>query len=166
MPRIAASILGVVVTLTTVSSVQAQSSFAHIKLRQGDYVYLTPSTGPEISGTVTNLSAASLQLDGQEFASERTIKIDRRGDSPWNGLIVGAIVGAVVTAASGYGETSTASLLLGGAVTWGGIGLLIDVQRVGRETVFRNYRPVSDRRAPGAPTGRRLLASIGVKWSH
>lgn len=96
-------------------------------------VYVLDDTGQETTGELLRLDADGLVLlvEGAElrFEAEQAIRLDRRGDSLKNGLLIGAAIGAVL------GLVSDAGPLLG-AVGFAGIGLGIDALNQGRITLY------------------------------
>jgi hypothetical protein len=68
------------------------------RLGRGSTVYVTDAGGRETKGKVDDVSPAALTLevDGtRQVISAATIqKIERDGDSPWNGIAIGAGIGA------------------------------------------------------------------------
>jgi hypothetical protein len=72
-------------------------------VRAGDTVTVTDTGGQQVSGKITDLSAASLALmvDGRprRFAESEVATVSqRRGDSLANGALIGLIVGAALPA--------------------------------------------------------------------
>jgi hypothetical protein len=68
------------------------------RLHSGNTVYVTETTGTETKGKIVEVSATSLVLDVngiQRRLDQGSVQdVQRRGDSVWNGLLIGAAVGA------------------------------------------------------------------------
>ena len=148
--------LSCVVLICSLGAAEAQgvSSLAELSTRvpSGQQVYVRNSGGWEVSGTFLRVSDSmlSLMVDGKphDIPVGEVREVARRGDSVWNGFLIGAAFGALMGALeSGEGEqevdlcTPGAACRLTHAVlvapTLGGIGALIDRFIVGRTVVFR-----------------------------
>ncbi len=162
----AAVILCAVVLLA--GPVYAQSDFSAVRLKPGDVVYVTPPSGPEVTGRVTFVSPASIQVDGVEFKPEPGLQIRRRGDRVWDGALSGLVLGVVVQLVAG-GECEvrrSSGECLAAAVIWGsGLGALIDGLHVGRTTVYVGT-PAAPAASPRPVAGRPASApTLGLRWT-
>lgn len=72
------------------------------RLAPGKPVTVTTSSGSEVAGRVTAIWADSLRLAvhgaPQQFGVHDIRQVRRNGDSLWNGLAIGAAIGATATA--------------------------------------------------------------------
>lgn len=122
------------------SEVLAQADFAGLKLKPGDLVYVTDSSGAEVSGRVTSLSPLLLAISSYSFKPEPGLRIERRGDPLWDGAAIGAGIGLGLGAVLSTGECGVdwpawKCTVAGGM--WGALlGTLIDVRHEGRTKVF------------------------------
>lgn len=116
----------------------AQGDFAGLKVKPGDIVYVTDTaTGVEVSGRLATLSPLALSIDGYRFEPAPTIRVERRGDSDWNGAAIGFGIGACVL----YPIVRELSRRAGpfrpmNGLLWAAVGAVIDHAHVGRTTVY------------------------------
>ena len=124
-------------------------------LEQGDELRITRRDARETFGILQSVSSSSLTIatenGSQEVPLDLVRRVKRRGDRLWDGLVIGAAFGAVVSAAtfvpcgsySSWGTcddnftTSRAGDALAGAAVFGLIGLGIDAAHRGWSTVYR-----------------------------
>ena len=98
--------------------------------------------GEEMAGHLLDLgpSGVTLLVDGvrREVPLESVLRVQTRGDSLWNGTLIGAAVGAVVFAlvASEYGDAVYPGALLGTAL-YASVGASVDALIPGRTTLYR-----------------------------
>src|SRR5687768_15697602 len=98
--------------------------------------------GDEITGHLLDLSpaGATLLVDGvrREVPIASVLRVQTRGDSLWNGALIGAAVGAVTFAlvAAEYGDEAVVGGLVGTAL-WASIGASVDALIPGRTTIYR-----------------------------
>ena len=134
----------------------AQGDFTARGLHAGDHVLVTLESGTPSKGTVTDVSATRLMLDGFLVDPADVRKIERLGDPLWNGALLGVLVGAFVGQDDQFGcATNRAARLRCArtpAIALGLLGGLMDYARVGRRTVFE--------RAP------RVTLSAGPRGVH
>ncbi len=68
------------------------------RVRSGNTVYVTDYAGMEMKGKIVDLSASALVLDvngTHRRLDQGTVQsVQRRGDSLWNGMLIGVAVGA------------------------------------------------------------------------
>ena len=128
----------------------AQTDFSGLKLKVGQMTYVTDSDGTQVSGRLTALSPSMLSIDGHEFRPVPGLKIQRRGDSLWNGAAWGLGVGLILGMLSSSGECgvqwSSGRCIASGGMWGAAIGTGIDLAHVGRTTV-RIFRPATRGRA-------------------
>ena len=98
--------------------------------------------GEEIAGHLLDLGpgGATLLVDGvrRDVPIASVLRVQTRGDSLWNGALIGAAVGAVTFAlvATEYGGEAVAFGLVTTA-TWASIGASLDALLPGRTTIYR-----------------------------
>ena len=144
--------------------------FGELPVKTGDVVYVTEPTGTEIAGRVTTLSSSLLEIDGHQFMPLAGLKIERRGDPLWDGVVIGLLSGFALGALTGMGECgidwSFGRCALGGAA-WGGVfGLLIDWRHTGRRLIYVG-QPSGASQAPGArPTPAAKAITIGGAFRY
>jgi hypothetical protein len=107
-------------------------------LKSGDTVYLLDTASREIVGVFgkTSDSAITLMVNGEvrDFVFSEVRQITRRGRDPiWNGVLIGAAVGA----AGAGGSSQRFSMAAAGAVLYGAIGAVIDYVVAARVVVYR-----------------------------
>ena len=132
------------------TAVSAQTDFSGIRLNVGDEVFVTRASGLETRGTVKNVSPTVLTFDGTSVSPEPGLRIERGGDSLWNGVLWGfgvGLVGGVVTFPGalarkviGSGECNRDPFepcLLAVTAISTAVGALIDYLHRGRTEVFR-----------------------------
>ncbi|MGE0814708.1 MAG: hypothetical protein AB7O28_04605 [Vicinamibacterales bacterium] len=154
------------------ASAQPVGAFADLPLRLnlGDTVLVDTGSDRPIRGTLVGLTPEALTLRLQD-RSERSIagadvrRVRRRGDPLKNGLLIGAVLGAVGGCLAGAGfaelwrwEDCPAGMLLIGPIYFG-IAVGIDALHVGTTTVFG---AAGDGR-PQATAGRGAVR-VGVAW--
>ena len=118
----------------------AQEDFSQLTLTPGQMIYVTdPAGGTEIRGPLSQISASELTIDGHRFTPSSGLKIARKGDPVWNGAAIGFAAGVVSGLTIG-GEACAASskwsCVIGGGLTLGALGALIDWAHSGRTTVY------------------------------
>lgn len=158
--RVLTLLLGLV---TSAAVAEAQSDFTSLRIKPGDFIYVTSPSGLQVSGTLETVAADSLSLAGHTFTPEPGLKIERRGDPIWDGAAIGAGVGLVAGLILSTGECGAnwhawQCSLAGGA--WGTLlGTLIDVGHQGRTQIFVGVP------AARAPAGGARAASVSVRVS-
>ena len=117
--------------------------------------------GEEMAGHLLSLgpSGVTLLVDGvrRQVPLESVLRVQTRGDSLWNGALIGAAVGAVAFAlvASEYGDAVIPGALLGTAL-YASVGASVDALIPGRTTIYR--KTPRDAFRSGAPA-----AAISMK---
>ena len=149
-----------VALILTPGSVLAQDAWSDLRSEGLSTVYVLDDTGQETTGELLQLDADALVLlvEGTErrFEAEQIIRLDKRGDSVRNGLLIGVAIGAVLGLMSDAGP-------LVGALGFGGIGLGIDALRRGRTTLYEASGSVAILHSP--PTDQQLPAAHSVEIS-
>jgi hypothetical protein len=70
--------------------------FSRVRLKVGDLIYVTdPERKVEVSGRLTSLSADALSVDGYRFTPRPGLKVERSGDTIWDGAAYGFLIGGV-----------------------------------------------------------------------
>jgi hypothetical protein len=165
MHRVPATLIAIA-WLTVAAPASAQpDDFAGLRLKPGDQVFVTDSTGTETSGPLTWLSPSMLVVNDLVFEPREELKIERAGDSLWNGAAIGAALGA---ARGGFqttrfcGGCSAIGSLLGALA-----GAAFDAHFVGRTVLYDRSRNLSRRTARSMPVvdARRKAASTGSALS-
>jgi hypothetical protein len=134
-------VLAIVICVAVPGSVCAQDDFSHLKVKLGQIVYVTDAaTGVEVSGPLKSWSPSALTVDGYPFEPKPGLKIERRGDSLWNGALIGFGLGAflIFPVVSEVGPAGAFRPING--CLWAGIGALIDYAHVGRTTIYNRSR--------------------------
>jgi hypothetical protein len=145
--------------LLSVSPTYAQSDFSSLDAVPGDVVYVMDANGVEIGGALTRASSNSLFIGSYQFDSKQVVKIDRRGDSSWNGALVGAGVSSLLNG----GLVSCGRCFARWIGFWSAMGWLIDRDHVGRTTIYR--RGTAGRRSSVSPAvtehGKGIAVVVG-----
>lgn len=141
--RRAFTIATILSSILWASPARAQPDFSGLKVRPGDFVYVTDASGVVVGGPLTKLSPLVLTIDGHEFKPAPGLKIERLGDSLWNGTLIGMAVGAGLAAvAGGQGCASRedcppiGAIVAGGVAFYGAVGAFIDWRIKGRTVVY------------------------------
>jgi hypothetical protein len=140
-----------------VAAAQTAPDFSALRAGVGDEIVVTSAEGVEIGGRITKISPSALSIDGYAFTPADAIKIERPGDSLWNGAAIGYGVGALFGATIGAEaclHESTWRCVNSGGITYGLLGALIDYAHKGRRTIYKS--------PSGAPRkAMRLVPDIG-----
>jgi hypothetical protein len=117
----------------------AQGSLERLKLSIGDRVDVTERSGVITTGVLTDVTSATVQAGNRDFPIDTVLKVERRGDSIWDGFLIGAGLGLILSpiAQEGCLNGSKIPCVLGPMVVYGGIGALIDMGHEGKTTVYR-----------------------------
>lgn len=149
---VACSVLGV-------TNAQAQTDFTATALRPGNEVRVTWPSGVQITGVVTAIGPRVLTVNGITVEPEQGLRVERSGDSIWNGLAIGIVAGSVLGASidrRGCFHGVTVPCVAKPGLLFGALGALIDHARVGRTTVFLGASSTSLRLIP--------MFSSDAKW--
>ena len=167
-----------VVMATAASVAQAQdvadgpAEIINARIKAGDTVYVTDASGERVKGKFDGLSEGTLRMsingELRKVAMSDVREVARRGDSLWNGVLIGATIGAIGGAAAAShcselpdlcGQTQT---MMAVALVYGGIGAGIDALIPGRTRIYQaspasavRISPVVSRRRQG------LQVSVG-----
>lgn len=131
-------VLGVWAFLVPCSG-QAQTDFSATTLTKGQVVRITDPSGLRLQGVVTRVTPSSLSVDGHVFRPAVGLKVERLGDSIWDGVAIAAAIGGLlgaVTDRTGCFSERPAGCVWKPALVFGVIGGLIDRAHVGSRTVF------------------------------
>lgn len=133
--------LGVIAAVVTLTAAAAAAQEAPPRGVARVFVQVADS-GEEVRGHLLDLGPAGVTLlvDGMRrtVPIESVLKVQSRGDSLWNGALIGAAIGAVGFAlvASEYGDAVVPGALFSTAV-WASIGASIDALIPGRTTLYQ-----------------------------
>ncbi len=169
--------LAVVVVLASVVPASAQPGAAAVNQKALASVTVFDDQGVRTPGRLLHIDPDSVVLivSGQErrFELARVAKVEKRGDSLKNGLLIGAIAGAAMGAAVGgmqpcsrpgepYARCSAGTYAAAAATlsaTFAGIGAGIDALIPGHTALYKHPKAMAQiARGPG--TSVRL----GVSW--
>lgn len=157
--------------LVTSVSAQPATSLADVahRIDAGDRVGVVDAAGVTVWGRLSGVNPDGVTIvdpsgRARAFAAADVRRIERRGDSLRNGLLIGAITGGVLGGAfAGWfsGEFRAADFLQGVAIFGGvglGIGVAVDAAHAGRTVVYAAV-PTAQRLQP--PPGRAaVVASV------
>jgi hypothetical protein len=123
-----------------VAAAQTAPDFSALRAGVGDEIVVTSAEGVEIGGRITRISPSALSIDGYAFTPADAVKIERPGDSVWNGFAIGYGVGAVLGLAIGEACLRGQSwrCMNGGGITYGLLGAIIDYAHKGRRTIYKS----------------------------
>ncbi len=104
-----------------------------------------------------------LTVGDEAIPLEDGLRVDRRGDPLWNGLLLGMTTGAVLGASidrTGCFHGATLPCVLGPAAIFGALGAWFDHSRHGRTTVFVATRPTVHITPIVTPAGSALSVRV------
>jgi len=118
---------------------RAQADLQRLKLAIGDRVEVTERTGVITTGVLTDVSSAVVQAGFRDFPLDSVLKVERRGDPVWDGFLIGAGVGLLLSPISQEGclHGSPVPCVIGPMLLYGGVGVLIDMSHEGKTTIYR-----------------------------
>lgn len=160
--------------LGTSASAQVVATFADLPLRLniGERVTVEDRSGAAVKGTVQRLTSEEIVVTttGGErvFTRASVSRIQRRGDSLRNGMLIGAVLGGALGGAfagSFSGEFRASDFLQGVAIFGGvglGLGLAVDAAHAGSTTVFAARSASAER--SGRHDGRRIALNVTRRW--
>ena len=137
----------------------AAQDLGGVPVKPGQQVRVTDDTGARVTGPLVSISHEAMRVGNQEFASARVTKIERRGDRLWNGILIGAAVGAGLSQIPNEAcMDNTRAECIGLGIESGVLmGLIVDLLHRGYTTVYRGaprtsarVTPIVDRHARGA----------------
>jgi hypothetical protein len=119
---------------------RTQTDFRRVGAKVGDHLYITdPDSGVEISGRVTSVSAGEIAIDGHRFVPSPGLKIERDGDTIWDGAALGFVLGGlagITLGAEACLRQPVWHCFVAGGIEMGAFGAFIDWHHKGRTTVF------------------------------
>jgi len=135
----------------------AQEGFPQVKA--GESVRVTDLSGSRLAGRIEALTNDALTVQGRVLGVAQVAKIERKGDSLWNGLAIGAGAGLLLPLlpTESCSNQSTAGCVASGIVTGALLGLAIDAIHRGYTTVYRAGH--------GKPSVR-VLPELGGRGGH
>jgi hypothetical protein len=145
-------IMAAAILLASSAPARAQADLHRLKLSIGDRVDVTDRAGVITTGVLTDVTGTLVQAGNRDFPLDSVLKVDRRGDSLWNGFIIGAGFGLLVSPIweEGCLHGSSVPCVLAPMLVYGGIGALIDLSHEGKTTIYR-AAPSSGKGAHLAP---------------
>lgn len=122
------------------------------KIRPGDAVFVIDRTGRETIGTVKTLSGDAIVVtntfEDRQVLANQLGRVERPGDSVWNGFFTGVAVGApfwILGSSFSCGDRDGAGCHVGIAAIvaseFGGLGALADYLNKGRTTLYTTASP-------------------------
>lgn len=172
--RLIVLVLAAAFATSFASSASAQTALTNAvpPVTSGQKVWVTTNEGWEVNGVVSKLGATFIEVSGEagtkhiNFSDARKIDIK---DSNWSGFWLGAAIGGGLSALlmSDLECTrgcSKAKFVAFEALSWGGLGALIDHFVEGRERVWENRDTTALHVSPiVAPKGLGVGGSISWK---
>jgi hypothetical protein len=148
------------------------SSELWTRIKSGDTIFLRDTSGKDttvIFERSTDTTIAVL-VNGQhrDVGMSDVSSIARRGDSNWNGALIGAAIGGLLTAASCQadcditaGERATLGLL--GASFYGLVGAGVDALITGRTTIYTPSARTTDMHLAVSPILSRDRKGLAIR---
>lgn len=122
------------------SSARTETDFTRLHAKIGDVLYVSdPDRKIEISGRLTSRTVDEITINGYRFIPRPGLKIERDGDTIWDGAALGFLLGGlegVSVGAEACLHRSMAHCFVAGGIVYGAIGAYIDWRHKGRTTVF------------------------------
>jgi hypothetical protein len=119
---------------------RTQTDFSRVRAKVGDHLYITdPERRVEISGRVTSLSAGEITVDGHRFVPGPGLKIERAGDTVWDGAALGFALGGLAGVTVGAEACLRQPMwhcFVASGIEMGALGAYVDWRHTGRTTVF------------------------------
>jgi hypothetical protein len=162
MVQLASRTLLCVLCVLCASAASAQTDFGQIDAMVGNRVRITEASGNVTTGRLTRVSPSVVAVGDHDFSPAPGLKIDRLGDSLWNGMAIGAFVGFVYGVLYASGEcgvrSNSRSLCVVAGMTYGSaVGIAIDWLHTGSVNVYM-YQPP----ATGVAGSKRPPASLAI----
>ena len=148
------TIAAVLLLACSAAPARAQADLQRLKLAIGDRVEVTDRTGVVTTGVLTDVNGATVQAGFRDFPLDTVLKVERRGDSLWNGFLIGAGFGLLVSPIwqEGCLHGSSVPCVVVPMLVYGGIGALIDLSHEGKTTIYRA--------APSTGKGARIAPLV------
>ena len=141
------------VLLALPAAASAGEGFTALDVHPGDYVFVTDAEGVEVSGLLREASTRSVTIGDYTLTPRDTLRIERRGDSVWDGAAKGFALGAIMALpVARYADDG--DIVLGVGAVYGLAGAVIDLVHTGRTRV---YGPRESSRARGLARARGPL---------
>jgi len=145
------------------------------RVETGDVIYVMDREGRETKGPLMALSDTSLTIgllgDRYDVPIERVARVDRAGDSVWNGFAIGAAVGGVMGLLAQQGcrlmsDGCAGYYVAAGVLTYGGIGAIIDLAHTGRTRIYAAPLEGGNKTLAIAPilSRERKGAALANRW--
>jgi hypothetical protein len=117
----------------------AQEPFGPIRIDQE--VRVTDESGRQVTGRIRGLTADSFAVGDRTFTASQVASIERKGDRLWNGVLIGAAVGAFLPLlpTEACFNQSGAGCVASGIETGALLGLLIDALHRGYTTIYVDH---------------------------
>lgn len=175
-----ATLLSTVLLVGCAAIAEAQSGTglgaAVPRVEAGDRLGIVDGAGATTWGRLVRITPADVEIvdasgRARAFAAADVRRIERRGDSVRNGLLIGAVIGGALGGAiagsadlmgnvGGLGTFMRGAAVLGGV--GGGVGLALDAVHVGRSTIYDAALPSArGDRGWGRPRG----VQVAMRWS-
>ena len=130
-----------------------QFDFHRLRARVGDWLYVTdPDRSVKLADESQACRIKSCTIDGYRFTPKPGLKVERRGDSIWDGAVGGFLIGGllgVTVGAEGCLHSSMTPCFVGNGLVFGALGAYWDWQHKGRTVVF-----LGGPQPPGGEYGR------------
>ena len=136
------SIAAILGSILWASPARAQPDFSGLKVKPGDFVYVTGPSGVVVGGPLTRILPSALTIDGHEFKPAPGLKVERLGDSLRNGTLIGMAVGAGLAAATGgqgcgsSRDCPKVAIFVGSVTLYGAVGAFIDWRHKARTVIY------------------------------
>lgn len=118
----------------------AQTAPNKLDSAEGQLVFVVDSDSREWQGKLIKVSADALEIDGESgvrrFELSNVKRVDSDGDRVLDGLLKGAVFGALMGAVFSSNDYR-GQAMVGGAMVYGLIGLGVDALNSSKHTVYR-----------------------------
>ena len=141
MRALVCSIGFAIASSSALAAAQTTPDFSALRARVGDEIVVTSAEGVEVGGRLTALTPSALSIDGYSFTPADAVKVERPGDSVWNGAAIGYGVGALFGLTIGSEACLHSAVwrcVNSGGIAYGLLGALIDYAHKGRRTIYRS----------------------------
>jgi hypothetical protein len=119
-------------------------------VKAGQQIRVTDAVGDRFSGRVEVLTSDTVTVSGRVFRTAQVTKIERKGDSLWNGVAIGAAVGLLLPLLPSEAcfKQSRAGCIASGIETGALLGVAVDAVHRGYTTVYQANRRTTLRVVP------------------